>query len=107
MLASRDLTAGCYDFGLSLKRVAAGLEITSSLIRQSDSINFADLSTPFLDTTPQTFTFDRIGFLAGGGLDADQVTLSNLSLNVVPETSSALLGVAGAALLLRRRRVLG
>lgn len=106
-LASRNLTAGFYDFSLSLTRVAAGMEITSSLIRQSDSINFANLSTPFLDTTPQTFTFDRIGFLAGGGLDADQVTLSNISLTVVPETSSVFLGVAGAALLLRRRRVLG
>jgi MYXO-CTERM domain-containing protein len=105
-LASRDLTAGLYSFSLSLTRVAGGMEVTSSLVRQSDGINFANLSTPFLDTTPQTFTFDRIGFLAGGGLDADQVTLSNLSLTVVPEPSSALLGVAGVALLLRRRRAI-
>jgi hypothetical protein len=104
-LASRNLTAGLYDFSLSLKRVASGMEITSSLVRQSDSVDFAELSTPFLDTTPQTFTYDRIGFLAGGGLDADQVTLSNISLTLIPEPSAALLGGIGMLALLRRRRL--
>jgi hypothetical protein len=103
--AARNLTAGTYNFTLSLQRSGANLLVSSNMIRQSDGIDFAPLSN-FVDTTPQTFSFNRIGFLSGGGLGADQVTLSNLSLTVVPvpEPSALVLGGLGLLGLLRRRR---
>lgn len=93
---------GLYNFSFSLNRISTGMEITSSFVRQSNSLDYAPRSTAFLDTTISTFTFDRIGFTAGGGLDLDQVVVSNLS--IIPEPSAALLGGLGMLLLLRRRR---
>jgi len=79
------LNNGLFTFSLTLTRSGSSLTISSSLIRQSDNVNFASV-TNFIDTSPQTFTFDRIGFLSGSGLDADQIILSNLTLsgNVIP-----------------------
>jgi hypothetical protein len=84
--AGGPLTDGVYAFSLSLARSGSSITLSSSLIRQSDNVNFASV-TNFSDTTPTTYTFDRIGFLSGGGLDSDQILLSNLSLagNTVPE----------------------
>jgi hypothetical protein len=73
------LTSETFTFSLTLVRSAAGITISSSLIRVRDSLNFAAV-TGFLDTTPQTFTFNRVAFLAGNNIDADQVILSNLAL---------------------------
>jgi hypothetical protein len=95
---------GLYDFSFSLHRISTGMEITSSFVRQSTNVDYAPRSTAFLDTTISTSTFDRIGFLSGNALDADQITLSNISLTLIPEPSTALLGSLGMLLLLRRRR---
>ncbi len=92
---------GTYNFSLTLERTAAGgLQIDSSLLRTSDSSQFA-LSS-FLDTVPQSYDFNRVGFLIGDTLDADQVQFSNIA--VVPEPSVAFLGsLAMLTLFLRRR----
>jgi len=95
---------GLYDFSFSLHRISTGMEITSSFVRRSTSVDYAPLSMAFLDETISTSTFDRIGFLSGNALDADQITLSNISLTLIPEPSAALLGSLGMLLLLRRRR---
>lgn len=70
--------SGTYNFLISLERVASGLQINSSIKRASDSQDFGTVS--FLDTTPQTYDFQRVGFLIGGGLDADQVQFSNIDV---------------------------
>jgi hypothetical protein len=91
-----------YSFNLSLERTAAGMQINSSFIRNSDSQQFALVS--FLDTTVETYDFNRVGFLMGGDLNADQVQFSNIDVTLIPEPSAALLGGLGMLLLLRRRR---
>ncbi|MEX1048443.1 MAG: hypothetical protein WED15_02865 [Akkermansiaceae bacterium] len=94
--------SGDYTFTLSLERVASGLQVESTITRISDSQDFGTVS--FLDTTPLTYTFDRVGFLIAGNLDADQVQFSNIDVTLVPEPHSAVLGLIGSALLLLRRR---
>jgi len=91
-----------YSFNMSLERVATGMQINSSMIRISDSQQFALGS--FLDTTPQTYNFNRVGFLMGGDLNADQVQFSNIDVTMIPEPGTALLGGLGMLFLLRRRR---
>ncbi len=93
-----------FDLIFSLERTAlGGLLINSSLLRTSDSVQFGLISA-FTDTTPETYTFNRVGFLASGNLDADQVQFSNVDLTFVPEPSAALLGCLASLVLLRRRR---
>lgn len=68
----------------------------------SDSQQFAPVS--FLDTTVETYDFNRVGFLMGGDLNANQVQFSNIDVTLIPEPSAALLGGLGMFLLLRSRR---
>ena len=71
-------TDGTYNFLLTLERTASGIQIDSSIIRSSDSTQFGLIT--FEDTTPQTTTFDRVGILTGGVLDADLVQFSNIDV---------------------------
>ncbi|MDX1679679.1 MAG: PEP-CTERM sorting domain-containing protein [Akkermansiaceae bacterium] len=96
---------GTYSFILTLERTAGGLQIDSSLIRDSDSVQFGSGSVE--DTSVQTFTFNRAGFLMGGALDADRASFSNIDVTYtpIPEPSASILSLLGAcALLLHRRR---
>lgn len=95
-------TDATYNFLLSLERVVGGLQINSSIIRTSDSTQFGLLN--FLDPTVSTYTFDRVAFLIGNTLDADQAQFSNIDVTLIPEPSTALLGGLGLLALLRRRR---
>lgn len=82
------LTDGTYAFSLTLERTASGVRIAQSIIRSSDSQQFALISVE--DTTPQTTTFNRVGFLMGDALDVDQAQFSNIDvtyLPVVPDTT--------------------
>lgn len=85
---------GSYDFALTLQRDVSGyIQISWSL--EGTSLSYS-LSGSFLDTTPLTYDFDRVGLFAGGGLNADQASFSNLSITQVPEPGvvpSLLLGV--------------
>jgi len=95
--------SGTYTFSLTLTRVATGLEVGWTLI--GTNVN-STVSGTFLDTTPQTYTYNRVGFFTGGGLNSDQVSFSNVDLTVVPEPGVLGLVVAGLAFcfILRRRR---
>jgi hypothetical protein len=100
------LSDGIYTFSLSLQRTADSMVISTSLIRQSDGVPFAtvDEYEHIGGAAPVLSQFDRIGFLAGDGLDADRVTLSNLSVAIIPEPAAPLLASFAALGLLRRRR---
>lgn len=100
--ADISFTSSTYAFSLTLERVLTGMQVDSSIIRTSDSQHFGIVS--LLDTTVQTYTFDRVGFLLGGAMDADQATFSNIDVTFVPEPGSTTLGLIGALALLRRRR---
>ncbi len=88
------LTNATYDFVISYERTAAnGLQVNTSFKRATDNVDFANLS--LLDTTPQTFVFDRVGFLATTNLNADRIQLTNVTITVTtgtvtPPTSNAL-----------------
>lgn len=94
-----ELTDGTYNFSLSIEQVAGGLQISTSIIRASDSTNFVNFS--YLDTTPSTTSFDRVGFLIGNGLDADLAQFSNIDVTYsdAPATPISILsaGFNGAA----------
>ena len=97
------LTNDTYSFELILERVTGGIQIDSSFIRGSDSQQFA-LIADVLDTSPQTYAFNRVGFLLGNDMNADQVQFSNIDVSVVPEPTASLAGLVCLAGLLRRRR---
>jgi len=90
-----------YNFSMTLERVATGMQIDTSIIRTSDSLEFGGLSN-FVDTSVSVSDFNRVGFLLGGNLNVDTVQFNNIT--VVPEPSAALLGGLGLLALLRRRR---
>ncbi len=95
------LTNTQYDFTFNIARTAStAVTITSSLKRHSDNLDFGNLT--FTDTTPQTYTFNRVGFQNTTDTNADQIQMSNVA--VVPESSACLLGGLGVLALLRRRR---
>jgi hypothetical protein len=73
---------GTYSFSLSIERVASGIQVNSAITRTSDSQDFGSVS--LLDTSPQTYTFNRVGFLIGDALDADQVQFANIDVTFVP-----------------------
>ncbi|PAW69515.1 MAG: hypothetical protein B9S38_09590 [Verrucomicrobiia bacterium Tous-C4TDCM] len=108
-LATSALTSAVYDFSFTLERNALnGLIITTSLVRTSDSLEFAGAS--FTDTTVNAgaFTFDRVGFQGTTDLNADKIQLNNVDVtfSAVPEPSAALLGGLGMLRLLCRRRAI-
>ncbi|MEX1048442.1 MAG: hypothetical protein WED15_02860 [Akkermansiaceae bacterium] len=73
---------GTYAFSLTLEKVASGLQVNSAITRTSDSQDFGSVS--LLDSSVQTATFNRVGFLIGGTLDADQVQFSNINATFEP-----------------------
>lgn len=99
--------SGSYTFSLSITRVSAGLELAWSMVGTDVTYSF---SKTFIDTTPQTYTFNRVGIFTGGGLNADQITFSNIDVTftAVPEPSTwaAITAVValGAACMRRRAR---
>ena len=61
----------------------------------------------FVDTSPATTTYSVVGFLNGGGINADQVTFNNVDVTFTPIPEPAALGLVGIAawgLACRRRR---
>jgi hypothetical protein len=105
-VATSALTSAVYNFSFTLERNALnGLIITTSLVRTSDSLEFAGAS--FTDTTVNAgaFTFDRVGFQGTTDLNADRIQMNNVDVTFtsVPEPSAALLGGLGVLALLRRR----
>ncbi len=77
------LTSAGYTFSITIERTSGpGLQITTSLKRVSDLAEFAGVSV--LDATPQTFTFNRVGFLATTNLNADMIQLGSVTVTQTP-----------------------
>lgn len=95
--------SGTYTFSLTYTRVATGLQIDWTLIGTNLSYT---VSGSFLDTTPQTYTFNRVGMFTGGGLNANQVAFSNIGVDFtpIPEPTVAGLLIGASLLLVTRRR---
>lgn len=103
---SNSFAAGTYDFSLSATRTASGLNVTWSILGTGSTIY--SIGGTYVDTTPLTYTFDRVGLVTVGGASIAQVNFSNVDLTAVPEPHSMAL-LAGSALILgafgRRRRL--
>jgi hypothetical protein len=98
--------SGNYTFSLTITRVSTGLELGWSMTGTDVTYSF---SKTIIDTTPQTYTFNRVGIFTGGGLNADQLSFSNIDVtyaSAVPEPASwagIAAAVALAAACMRRR----
>jgi len=105
---SNTFVSGTYDFSLALTRTADGLSVAWSIVGTGGT-NYT-ISGTYADASALTYDFDRVGFMTGGGLNADQVTFSNVDLtytSAIPEPASAavlLASVAGLVTLSSRRR---
>lgn len=97
--------SGTYTFSLTITRVATGLEVDWTLVGTSLS---SSVSGTYIDTTPQTYTFNRVGFFTGGSLNAAQVSFSNVDLSYVavpePAALSLVAGGLGFCFVRGRRR---
>jgi hypothetical protein len=99
---------GAYSMSLSIERLGADLLITGTLTSVggfSQTISATDTTAG----TAGTYSFDRLGFLLGGNLDADQAVFSNLTIrsNVIPEPAAwalQLLALVGGGLVRRQLR---
>ncbi len=106
-IPSNTFAAGTYNFSLSATRTETGLSVAWSII--GTGATTYSLSGTYLDTTPLTFDFNRVGIFTGGGLNANQASFSNMDLTytaAIPEPHSLAL-LAGSGLILgafRRRR---
>ncbi|AHF92349.1 glycosyltransferase family 1 [Opitutaceae bacterium TAV5] len=98
---------GTYAFSLSLERTDTGLRVTWS-ITGTGSTTYS-IGGTYNDATPLTWSFDRVGLMSGGGLNAAQASFSDINAtfaSAVPEPSTwamlAALFVLVSACLLRR-----
>ena len=96
-----------YTLAMTIQRVGDALELFGS-ITGTATTNFSQslTATDATASTLGTFTFDHVGFLMGGNLDADRAAFSNVDVTFipVPEPAGAAVLVLGAAGLLKRRR---
>jgi hypothetical protein len=96
------LAAGTYQFSLTLTRTASGLDFATSMINTSTLASHAPFSGS--DSSVTSYSFDRVGFLMGDSMNADQVRFSSVGVSAVPEPSSAALGLLGIISLASSRR---
>jgi hypothetical protein len=72
---------GNYNFTMSLERYGNEIDVRYALTNSASGFFIA--SPTFTETAPArlTFTYDRVGFLAGSALDADQVRFSGIDVS--------------------------
>ena len=94
-----------YTFNVTIERVGDALLVTGTLTGTATTGFSQSLSgTDTTASTLGTYTFDHVGFLMGGNLDADQASFSNVEVTFVPEPGAAALVAVIALLVLRRQR---
>jgi len=99
--------SGNYTFSLNITRVATGLELMWNVV--GTDLTYS-LSKTFTDTTPLTYTFNRIGVLTGGSVNSDQISFSSIDVaftSAIPEPASwsVIVSVCALAFCVRRRAV--
>jgi hypothetical protein len=82
-----ELGDGSYRFLLQLSRIDATLHYQATLVREGDGRVFADFSG--VDDRPPTYVFDRVGFLSGKNLAADQVRLEDVRVTLGAAVANA------------------
>lgn len=85
--ASTELGEGSYRFVLQLSRIGSALHYQAKLVREGDGRIFAEFSD--VDNRPPTYVFDRVGFLAGKNLAADQARLKDIRVTIGAAVAAA------------------
>lgn len=94
-----------YDFLLSISRFdASQISVSGSLAESGGGAILNQWPETLAPASPANFTYDAVGILLGGTTNATQATFANVDVTLVPEPATVLLGLLGAAGLLRRRR---
>src|SRR5690606_25900586 len=91
--------AGTYNFSMAATRTDTGLSVVWSIVGTGDT-NYS-ISGTYSDTSANTYAFDRVGLMTGGGLNANQVSFSGLDTTfvaAVPEPAAWATLAAAAAL---------
>lgn len=100
--------SGTYDFSLSLERTETGLTVVWSIVGTGGGTY--SIGGTYQDSTPLTYAFDRVGFMSGGGLNANLMSFSNVDLTFTsasvpePSTFAAWAGLVGIGCAATRRR---
>jgi PEP-CTERM motif len=95
-----------YIFNMLIKRQGSTVDI-SAFVAQTDNSSNRDffVADGYTSVPALGFTFNRVGFLAGAFMQADQVQFHNIDVSVVPEPATACLMVIGGAVLALARRL--
>lgn len=101
-----NFTDDTYTMNLTIERSGNDLLLSGTLSGATNGFTQSLSGTDTTASTLGTYSFDRLGFLAGGNLAADQAQFSNLDVTLVPEPATWALGLAGlvVALIVRHRR---
>lgn len=105
-LSNFALSSGTYNFSFLLERMDTGVLVSWSLVGTTNSYS---LSGSWLDTSPVSYSYDRVVIQATSSLGQTSAAFSNMDVTftaAVPEPSSAALLTGGLVLggLLCRRR---
>lgn len=89
--------AGTYQFEMAVERFDNEVDVQISII--NSNTGFSIVSPTFTETNPTrlTFAFDRVGFLSGSILDADQIRFSGIDV-ATAEIESPTLNVYSSGL---------
>jgi len=101
--------AGVYDISLSVLYSAINtLQFNFSIIEQAGGSGYSSISALITDASPSTYSFDRVGMLNGGSVNATQLKYDNLTVTYTPApepSSLALVALGFVGWGLRRRQV--
>ncbi|WP_043589167.1 PEP-CTERM sorting domain-containing protein [Geminisphaera colitermitum] len=76
--------SGNYTFSFALERIETGLSVTWS-ITGTGSTTYS-IGGTYKDATPLTWSFDRVGLMSGGGLNASLASFSGINATYTPAT---------------------
>lgn len=85
-----------------LRLDATNISIAASLTDNADLL--VEWPATITAASPSNFTYDAVGILIGGTINATVGTFTNVNVEAIPEPSIAVLGALGALALFRRRR---
>jgi hypothetical protein len=75
------LDPGVYHFSMKVERYGDNVDVSVAISNNTTGFSIVTPSYQENDPSRLTFSFDRVGFLSGSALDADQVRLSGIDVS--------------------------